>query len=89
MANDVDKAVDVATEAFNKVWKNTAASERGRLLNKLADLIERDIEELAAIEALENGKAFSMVKAIDIPGAIKTYRYCAGYADKIYGKVRI
>ena len=70
MANDVDKAVDVATEAFNKVWKNIAVSERGRLLNKLADLIKRDIEELAAIEALENGKAFSIAKAIDIPGAI-------------------
>ncbi|CAI2171083.1 6962_t:CDS:2, partial [Funneliformis geosporum] len=85
-ANDVDKAVEAATEAFNKVWKNVQASERGRLLYKLADLIERDREEIAAIESLDNGKAFSIAKANDLQTAIDTYRYFAGFADKIHGK---
>jgi len=85
-ANDVDKAVDAATEAFNKVWKNVQASERGRLLYKLADLMERDLEEIAAIESLDNGKAFSVAKANDVPTAIEAYRYFAGFADKIHGK---
>ncbi|CAI2174935.1 11192_t:CDS:2 [Funneliformis geosporum] len=86
-AKDVDKAVDAATEAFDKVWKNVQPSERGRLLNKLADLMERDLEEIAAIESLNNGKAFSVAKRDDIPGAIATYRYFAGFADKIHGEM--
>lgn len=62
-----------------------AASERGRLLYKLADLMEKHQDELSALEALDNGKPFSFAKAADIALCIKTYRYYAGWADKIHG----
>jgi acyl-CoA reductase-like NAD-dependent aldehyde dehydrogenase len=86
-ANDVDKAVDIATEAYVKVWSKISGYDRGRLINKLADLMERDIDELAALESLDNGKPFALVKAVDIAMSIKTYRYFAGFADKINGTV--
>ena len=59
---------------------------RGRLLNKLADLVEKHQDELAALEALDNGKTFGFAKAADVGLTIKCYRYYAGYADKIHGK---
>ena len=62
------------------------ASERGRLLNKLADLIEKNKEELAALESLDNGKPYRTALAADLPLTIKCYRYYAGWADKIHGK---
>jgi aldehyde dehydrogenase (NAD+) len=64
-----------------------AAAERGKLLYKLADLMEKHQDELAALEALDNGKPFSFAKAADIALCIKTYRYYAGWADKIHGQV--
>ena len=88
-SKDVDKAVDAATEAYDKVWKKVSGYERGRLLYKLSDLIERDLEEIATLESLDNGKAFSVAKTMDVPSAIKLIRYYAGYADKIDGKVMI
>jgi aldehyde dehydrogenase (NAD+) len=89
LGNDVDRAVDAATEAYNNVWKKVDGSERGRLLNKLADLLERDAEEIASLESLDNGKAFSTAKALDLPISVKAFRYFAGYADKIHGKVML
>ena len=61
--------------------------ERGKLLIKLATLLERDVEILAAIEALDNGKTFSMAKAFDVAEAAATFRYYGGWADKQHGKV--
>src|SRR5207244_3197544 len=61
-------------------------SERGRLLNKLADLIEQNQEELAALESLDNGKPLRDARTADLPLTIKCYRYYAGWADKIHGK---
>ncbi|CAG8713917.1 16425_t:CDS:2, partial [Racocetra persica] len=84
---DVDIAVEAATKAFNEEWIHVDGKERGRLLNKLADLIERDIDELAALEALDNGKAFTIAKSMDLPFTIDVYRYFAGWCDKIHGKV--
>lgn len=89
LPNDVDKAIDVATETYVKVWSKVSGYDRGRLINKLADLMERDIDELAAIESLDNGKPFLLTKAVDIQLSIKTYRYYAGFADKINGEVKI
>ena len=63
-----------------------SASERGKCLLKLADLIEANKVELAALEALDNGKPFSLAAAADIPLVIKTYRYYGGWADKIHGQ---
>ncbi|CAG8692900.1 6236_t:CDS:2, partial [Cetraspora pellucida] len=86
-SRDVDLAVEAATKAFYNVWCHVDGKERGRLLNKLADLMERDLDDLAALEALDNGKAFSITKTVDLPEAISCYRYFAGWCDRIHGKV--
>jgi aldehyde dehydrogenase (NAD+) len=83
---DVDKAVKAARRAFEKTWKRTNARERGRLLYKLADLIEKNFDELAALESLDNGKPISDARAADLPLVLDCYRYYAGWADKIEGK---
>jgi len=82
---DVDKAVHAAKEAF-ATWRKVAPVERGRLLYKLADLMERDLASLAEIESIDNGKPFSVARAVDLPGVISHLRYYAGWADKIQGK---
>jgi aldehyde dehydrogenase (NAD+) len=82
---DVDIAVAAARKAFEGDWRQVTPSERGRMLLKLADLMERDIDTLAAIEALDNGKAFSMAK-IDLVNAAGCIRYYGGWADKIHGQ---
>lgn len=61
--------------------------ERGRLMFKLADLMEKNLEELAILESLDNGKPYIDSKTIDLPLAIYWIRYYAGYADKIHGTV--
>ena len=63
-----------------------SASERGKLLNRLADLIEANIEELATLESLDNGKPKHVARTADLPLVIACYRYYAGWADKIQGK---
>src|SRR5437868_6327545 len=84
---DVDRAVKAARQAFEEgPWSKMNASERGRLLNKLADLLEKNQEELAAVESLDNGKPYRDSLTIDVPMTIKCYRYYAGWADKIHGK---
>jgi aldehyde dehydrogenase (NAD+) len=84
---DVDKAVKAARRAFEKgPWRKMNARERGRILYKLADLIEQNKEELAKLEALDNGKPLAVAMAADLPLVIDCYRYYAGWADKIEGK---
>jgi aldehyde dehydrogenase (NAD+) len=84
---DIDLAVKAARKAFEEgPWPSMSASERGRLLNRLADLIEKNKEELAALESLDNGKPYRDAMAADLPLTIKCYRYYAGWADKIHGK---
>ena len=86
-AADVDKAVAAARAAFERgPWRKTQASERGRLLNRLADLIEQHTDELAALEAMDNGKPVSIARAVDVPASVACYRYFAGWADKIQGR---
>ncbi|BCS18707.1 aldehyde dehydrogenase (NAD(P)(+)) ald5 [Aspergillus puulaauensis] len=82
---DVDTAVAAARAAFEGSWRQVTPSDRGRLINKLADLMERDIDTIAAVEALDNGKAFTMAK-VDTANAIGCLRYYAGWADKIHGQ---
>ncbi|XP_029353383.1 retinal dehydrogenase 2 isoform X2 [Echeneis naucrates] len=84
---DVDKAVQAARLAFSlgSVWRRMDASDRGRLLSKLADLVERDSIYLATIESLNTGKPFLPTLFVDLQGTIKTLRYFGGYADKIHG----
>jgi len=85
---DVDKAVKAASEAFSlgSPWRTMDASVRGELLNKLADLIERDATYLASLETLDNGKPFVMSFLADVALSVKCYRYYAGWADKNHGK---
>jgi aldehyde dehydrogenase (NAD+) len=84
---DVDRAVKAARKAFEDgPWPKMNASERGRLLHRLADLIEQNHEELATLESLDNGKPYRDSMAADLPLTIKCYRYYAGWADKIHGK---
>ncbi len=85
--DDVDLAVKAAREALTKgPWARMTAYQRGNLLYRLADLMEQNIEELAALESLDNGKTYRDALTIDLPFCIKTYRYYAGWADKIEGK---
>ncbi|KDR23477.1 aldehyde dehydrogenase, mitochondrial [Zootermopsis nevadensis] len=85
---DIDIAVKAAAEAFKlgSPWRRIDASERGNLLYRLADLLVRDRIYLASLETLDNGKPYSAAYAFDIPAAVKTLRYYAGWADKNHGK---
>jgi aldehyde dehydrogenase (NAD+) len=84
---DIDMAVKAARKAFESgPWPKMNASDRGRLLHKLADAIEANIDELAALESLDNGKPMAVARAADLPLTVKCYRYYAGWADKIHGK---
>jgi len=84
---DVDIAVKAARDAFETRWgTKVAPAERARLLYKLADLVEHNTDELAALETLNNGKAFTVAKAVDVKGTTDVLRYYAGWADKVHGK---
>ncbi len=84
---DVNKAAQAARKAFEAgPWRRMSASERGKLLNRLADLIEKNEDDLARLEALDNGKPYQVAKTADLPLVIGCYRYYAGWADKIQGK---
>lgn len=86
-AEDVDLAVHAARSAFEAgPWSKTDARDRGRLLYRLADLMESNLEELAALETLDNGKPIGDSRAADLPLAIDCLRYYAGWADKIQGQ---
>ncbi len=86
-AADIDLAVKAARKAFDSgPWRKTDARDRGRLMNKLADLIESHIDELAELETLDNGKPISESRHADLPLVIDCFRYYAGWADKIHGQ---
>ena len=86
-AADVNLAVEAARNAFEHgPWSKLDARERGRLMFKLADLIEDEIDELAALESLDNGKPIRESRNVDLPLTIDVLRYYAGYADKIHGQ---
>ncbi|KAL3144895.1 hypothetical protein ABBQ32_003407 [Trebouxia sp. C0010 RCD-2024] len=84
---DVDAAILAASEAFVKgPWPRTAAVERGRMLDKLADLVEQHAEEFALLETLDTGKPFQAALMMDIPGFVAHMRHQAGWADKLSGQ---
>jgi aldehyde dehydrogenase (NAD+) len=84
---DVDRAVKAARKAFEEGdWSKMDARDRGKLINKLADIIEANKDELAALETLDNGKPIKDAMTADVPLVIDTLRYYAGWADKITGK---
>jgi aldehyde dehydrogenase (NAD+) len=86
-AADIDLAARAARKAFDSgPWPKTDARDRGRLLNRLADLIEQNFDELAELETLDNGKPISESRGADLPLVIDCLRYYAGWADKIHGQ---
>ncbi|XP_032125135.1 cytosolic 10-formyltetrahydrofolate dehydrogenase isoform X1 [Sapajus apella] len=83
---DVDKAVAAAKDAFeNGLWGRISARDRGRLLYRLADLMEQHQEELATIEALDAGAVYTLALKTHVGMSIQTFRYFAGWCDKIQG----
>src|SRR5271155_5674501 len=83
---DIDRAVKSARAAFETGrWSQLTASERGRVIWKLADLLEQNLEEFAQLESLDNGKPLKVARAADVPLAADLFRYMAGWATKIEG----
>lgn len=83
---DVNRAVTAARTAFESgPWPRLTASERGRLVWKLADLMESHAEEFAQLESLDNGKPVGVARVADVPLAVDLFRYMAGWATKIEG----
>src|SRR5437868_1574168 len=88
-AQDVDRAVAAARKAFDDrsgAWRKMSASERGRLIWRLADLVEKNIDELAELETLDNGKPIFESRYVDMPMTADVLRYYAGWATKIHGE---
>jgi phenylacetaldehyde dehydrogenase len=83
---DIDRAVAAARKAFDSgPWRKMTPSERGRLIWKLADLLEQNTEEFATLESLDNGKPLTVARVADVPLAVDLFRYMAGWATKIEG----
>jgi aldehyde dehydrogenase (NAD+) len=86
---DVDSAVLAARKAFDEVggpWRKMSASERGKILWRIGDLVEKNIEELAELETLDNGKPIFESRYVDMPMVADVFRYYAGWATKIHGE---
>jgi betaine-aldehyde dehydrogenase len=83
---DIDKAVAAARKAFEGKWSKMSARDRGRLLYKLSQLIERDTAQLAELETSDNGKPIKESTYIDIPSVVENFEYFAGWATKIEGE---
>jgi len=83
---DIDKAVQAARRAYEGKWSKMSARDRGRLLYKLAQLIEENSKELAALETADNGKPIRESQYVDLPQVVENFEYFAGYATKIEGE---
>src|SRR3954469_3698488 len=83
---DINRAVKAARKAFEDgPWRKMTPSERGRIIWKIGDLLEKHTEEFATLEALDNGKPISVARGADVPLAADLFRYMAGWATKIEG----
>lgn len=82
-ATDVDLAVKAARKAYNEVWRDMPASERGKYLFRIARLIQDRAREFAVIETLDAGKTIRESKDVDVPLAANHFFYYAGWADKL------
>lgn len=87
-ATDVDRAVQAAHRALkSSEWAGLSGSDRGKLLHKLAQLVDDNRETLATIETWDNGKPYVASLGEDVVEVAETLRYYAGFADKIFGQV--
>jgi len=84
-AEDVDRAVRAARAAFEGPWSKLTPSERGRAIHRLGDLIAENLEELAELDSLDNGKAKAVAAAADVPLAADLFWYMSGWATKLRG----
>ena len=85
-AEDINRAVKAARKAFEEgPWSRMTASERGRIIWRIGDLILEHTDELAQLESLDNGKPFVIAQAADVPLAADLFHYMAGWATKIEG----
>ena len=83
---DIDRAIRAARAAFETgPWSRMSPSERGRLIWKLADLLEKNLDEFAELETLDNGKPLKVARVADMPFAVDVFRYMAGWATKVEG----
>jgi phenylacetaldehyde dehydrogenase len=83
---DIHRAVAAARAAFETgPWRKLTPSERGRMIWKLADLVEKHAEEFAQLESLDNGKPLTIARVADLPNTVDMFRYMAGWATKIEG----
>ena len=83
---DVDAAVKVARRTFDDgSWTNTNPVQRAKLLNSLADIMEKNAEEITTLECADTGKTLKQCSNLDVPASISTLRYYAGWADKMLG----
>lgn len=86
-AADVDAAVAAARRAFeDSEWSRMKPCDRERLMHRLADLIEREADSLAELEAIDNGKALVMARYVDVKHALEVWRYMAGWPTKLEGQ---
>ncbi len=84
---DINRAVTAAAQAFESgPWSKMTASERGKCLWRLADLLEEHLEEFAQLETLDNGKPLGVAMVADVPLAVDHFRYYAGWATKLNGE---
>ncbi|WP_164234461.1 aldehyde dehydrogenase family protein [Microbacterium hydrocarbonoxydans] len=87
-AEDVDVAVRHARAAFEDGrWSRLGAAERGRVLIRLAELVEDNLEELALLETLDSGKPIAQTLAVDVPGTAETFRWYGQLADKRWDEI--
>ncbi len=84
-AEDVNRAVAAARRALDGPWSKMTPSERGRAIHRLGDLIAENLDELAELDSLDNGKAKAVAAAADVPLAADLFWYMAGWATKLRG----
>jgi phenylacetaldehyde dehydrogenase len=85
-AEDIDRAVKAARRAFDSgPWASMSPSERGKIVWRIGELIEENLEEFAELESLDNGKPITIARVADVPLAADLFRYMAGWATKIEG----
>ena len=84
---DVDRAVRAARNTFNNpAWRRMRPIDRSKILERIAQLVEDNADELATLECLNNGKPKHLALMVDIPSTVEIFRYMAGWCTKIYGK---
>ena len=83
--DDVNKAIAMARDTFDRTWSRVNGYERGRMMMKLADLLQADAERMGRLESTDNGKIIRETQ-VQMVMAARQYRFFAGYADKLWGQ---